>query len=186
MKTYKSEVRPYSREGRSMRIIIICGDPDCSEEYSADTDDRVWECPHCGRVKENPYYPFLTARLMHAKYLPADADWKGLHDELLEDARRRVADLIERTEFLEEDIGKLRPRLPEDAEVVATKRPEAAGEGAFLENWSAEAPPDDMEAWRDLHDRLLEGARLQVTALMDYVGGLEEEIKDLKAAIGIA
>ena len=28
-----------------MRIIIICGDPACGEEYPAETGDRLWERP---------------------------------------------------------------------------------------------------------------------------------------------
>ncbi|UCC94102.1 MAG: hypothetical protein JSW25_05430, partial [Thermoplasmata archaeon] len=74
-----------------MRIIIICGNPECGEEYPADTRDRTWECPHCGRSRENQYYPFLNAKLMNARIHSDEADWKAHHDELLMTAQGKVA-----------------------------------------------------------------------------------------------
>lgn len=169
-----------------MRIIIICGNPECAEEYNADSVDRLWKCPHCGREKENPYYPFLTARLMHAKSMPAEADWKALHDELLDKARRMAYDLKERASFLEEDIKKMRRRLPEGTEVKPADLSEAAVGGGFLDGWSPAGPKDGPGGWRQLHDELLSGARAEVLYLERKVPKLEDELRRLKAALGVS
>ncbi len=169
-----------------MRIIIICGNPECGEEYPTDTKDRSWECPHCGRQRENRYYPFLNARLMNARIHSDEADWKAHHDELLMDAKGRVADLRERIGLLRKDLGKLRVQLPEDdqSKLPALASPDDVED--FLGGWVPEAPGDDMAAWRDLHDRLLEGARAEIVALEDTVNGMETEIKDIKSRLSLA
>ena len=169
-----------------MRIIIICGNPDCQEEYPADTEDRTWECAHCGRERPNLYYPFLTARLMNARIHSDDADWKEHHDELLLKAQRKVSDLVDHIELLRKDLAKLRVRLPEEER---DKFDEDAGEVAtngFLGGWVPEAPEDDMSAWRELHDRLLEGARGEILDLEDVVHRLEDQVRSMKATLGIA
>jgi hypothetical protein len=168
-----------------MRMIIICGDPDCGEEYPADTGDRSWECPHCGRVRDNQYYPFLTAKLMNARIHSDEADWKEHHDELLMTARGKVGELRERAAYLRKDVQKLRVQLPEE-EREALPELLALDDGDFLEGWSPEASGDDRAAWRELHDRLLEGARDEVLSLEDAVASMEREIKDIKSKLKLA
>ncbi len=169
-----------------MRIIIVCGNPECGEEYNADSNDSLFKCPFCGREKENPYYPFLTARLMHAKSAPAEADWKALHDDLLERARRMSSELRERAGFLEEDIRKLRRRLPEGADVKPADLSGTAVAGGFIEGWSPPSPADGPGVWRALHDELLTGARAEVLALERAVPKLEDELRRVKAALGVS
>lgn len=169
-----------------MRMIIICGDPDCGEEYPADTGDRTWECPHCGRVRDNQYYPFLTAKLMNARIHSDEADWKGHHDELLMTARGKAADLRERASYLEKDLAKLRVRLPEE-DRGRTAEPVSLGDiEPFLDGWDPGAEGDDEPEWRDLHDRLLEGARKEILALEDAVSAMESEVRDIKSRLSIA
>jgi hypothetical protein len=169
-----------------MRIIIICGNPDCQEEYPADTEDRSWECAHCGRERPNLYYPFLTARLMNARIHSDEADWKEHHDELLMKAQRKVADLGDHIELMHKDLAKLRVRLSEEDRAKFDEDEGEPASGGFLDDWSPEAPDDDMGAWRDLHDGLLEGAREQILALEDVVHRLEDQVRAMKAALGIA
>jgi hypothetical protein len=169
-----------------MRIIIVCGNPECGQEYNSESTDRLFKCPHCGREKENPYYPFLTAKLMHAKSMPAEADWKALHDELLEKARRMAFDLGERASFLEEDIRKLRRRLPEGTVVKPADPAETAVAGGFIDGWSPAAPQEGSGGWRRLHDELLSGARAEVLSLERMVPKLEDELRRLKAALGVS
>jgi hypothetical protein len=168
-----------------MRMIIICGDPECGEEYPADTKDRTWECPHCGRVRDNQYYPFLTAKLMNARIHPDEADWKAHHDELLMTARGRVGELMERASYLRKDLQKLRVQLPDD-ERDGLPQLVSLDEHDFLDGWSPEATGDDQAAWRDLHDRLLEGAREDILTLEDAVASMEREIKDIKSKLSLA
>jgi len=169
-----------------MRIIIVCGNPECDEEYNADSNDSLFKCPHCGREKENPYYPFLTARLMQAKSMPADADWKALHDELLGKARRMAFDLRERASFLEADIKKLRRRLPEGTVIKPADLSETAVGGGFIDGWSPADPKDGLDGWRHLHDQLLSGARAEVLSLERRVPRLEDELRRVKSALGIS
>ncbi len=169
-----------------MRMIIICGDPDCGEEYPADTGDRTWECPHCGRVRDNQYYPFLTAKLMNARIHSDEADWKGHHDELLVTAQGKVADLRDRAEYLQKDLKRLRVQLPESDREALPDLTSLDDVADFLGPWSPEAPDDDGTAWRDLHDRLLEGARAEIIALEDMVTSMESEIKDIKSKLSLA
>jgi len=169
-----------------MRIIIICGDPDCGEEYPAETGDRTWECPHCGRVRENGYYPFLTAKLMNARIHSDEADWKAHHDELLMSARGKAADLRDRASFLAKDLAKLRVRLPE-GEREGLVAPETVEDvEPFLEGWDPGAEGGGGPEWRDLHDRLLEGARGEILALEDAVSSMEAGIRDIKSRLSLA
>jgi hypothetical protein len=161
-----------------MRMIIICGDPDCGEEDPADTGDRTWECPHCGRVRDNQYYPFLTAKLMNARIHSDEADWKGHHDELLVTARGKAADL--------RDLAKLRVRLPEEDRERLGEPVSLDDIEPFLDGWDPRSDGDDDPEWRDLHDRLLEGARKEILALEDAVNGMASEIRDIKSKLNIA
>ncbi len=169
-----------------MRMIIICGDPDCGEEYPADTGDRTWECPHCGRVRDNQYYPFLTAKLMNARIHSDEADWKDHHDELLMTARGKVADLWDRARYLEKDLTKLRVRLPDEDQGKYAEPMSPRDIEPFLEGWDPEAEGGGDPEWRDLHDRLLEGARKEILALEDAVNAMEAEIRDIKSRLSIA
>lgn len=166
-----------------MRIIIICGDPECGEEYPTDTKDRIWECPHCGRTRENQYYPFLTAKLMNARIHATEADWKAQHDELLATAQAKVFDLRDRFGFLRKDLKRLRVQLPEEDRVGLPDLVTPDDIEDFLGDWTPEAPADDTAAWKDLHDRLLEGARGEILAFEDAVSGMETEIKDIKSQL---
>jgi len=96
-----------------MRFIVVCGNDECREEYNALTEDKEWLCPKCGRVKANPYWPFLDAKLMQAK-IDKDTDWKKMHDELLSKARQLVEDKDEEIKLLKTENKKLRDAL--DAE----------------------------------------------------------------------
>jgi hypothetical protein len=169
-----------------MRIIIICGDPDCGEEYPADTNDRTWECPHCGRERENRYYPFLNARLMNARIHTDEADWREHHDQLLETAHRKVADLRDHIDLLKKDVRKLRVRLPEEEQARLPGLDDIDQGDGFLDGWDPDAPAEDMDLWRDLHDQLLEGARGEIIALEDASRALEDEIRSMKSSLGLA
>jgi len=93
-----------------MRFIVVCGNPECREEYYAQTEDKEWTCTKCGRVKSNDFWPFLDAKLMQAK-IDKDTDWKKMHDELLIKARMMVEDKEEEIKLLKKDIKELRGQL---------------------------------------------------------------------------
>jgi hypothetical protein len=96
-----------------MRFIVVCGNPECREEYFAQTEDRQWTCTKCGRVKANDFWPFLDARLMQAT-IDTDTDWKKMHDQLILKARQMMEDKDEEIKLLKKDIVELRNQL--DAE----------------------------------------------------------------------
>ena len=89
-----------------MRMIVICGNEDCNQEFDADTKDREWKCPHCDRVIVNKNYPFLTAKFMDAKINPDLANWQDLYEELLEEACKLVAEKDEIIDELESKLKK--------------------------------------------------------------------------------
>ena len=169
-----------------MRIIIICGDPECGEEYPTDTKDRMWECPHCGRQRDNQFYPFLTAKLMNARIHSDEADWKEQHDEILMIAQGKVTDLRDRITYLRKDLQKLRVQLPEEdqADLPDLASPDDVED--FLTGWAPEAPSDEGAEWLALHDRLFEGSRGEILALEDIVGAMEKAIKDIKSKLSLA
>jgi hypothetical protein len=169
-----------------MRIIIICGDPACGEEYPAETGDRIWECPHCGRERENQYYPFLTAQLMNARIHSEEADWREHHDRLLETANRRVADIRDHIEILKKDLRRLRVSLPEEEQAKLPDLETIDLVEDFLGSWEPDAPAEDSGQWRDLHDQLLEGARCEIMALEDATRTMEDEIRSIKSSAGLA
>ncbi len=96
-----------------MRFIVVCGNPDCREEYYAQTEDKAWTCTKCGRVKANDFWPFLDARLMQAR-IDKDTDWRKMHDELLAKARTMIEDKDEEITILKKDVRQLQGQL--DAE----------------------------------------------------------------------
>ncbi len=169
-----------------MRIIIICGDPDCGDEYPAETEDRLWSCPHCGRERENMYYPFLTARLMDARIHSDEADWKEHHDQLLEKAQGMVAELRDHIGWLSKDLAKLRVRLSEEDRAKFQGEHDKEDVDALLNSWVPEADDDDRGSWKDLHDQLLEGARGEILALEDIVHAMEGEVREIKGILDLA
>ena len=169
-----------------MRIIIICGDPECGEEYPTDTKDRIWECPHCGRQRENQFYPFLNAKLMNARIHSDEADWKEHHDELLMTAKGKVADLRDRITYLRKDLKKLRVQLPEEDQAKLHDLASPDDIDDFLTGWVPEASSDEPAVWLDLHDRLFEGARSEIMALEDIEQAMQKEIKDIKSKLHLA
>ena len=169
-----------------MRIIIICGNPECGEEYPTDTKDRMWECPHCGRQRENQFYPFLNAKLMNARIHSDEADWKEHHDELLVTAQGKVTDLRDRIAYLRKDLSKLRVQLPQEDQAKLPDLASPDDVDDFLTGWTPEAPSEDPAAWLDLHDRLFEGARAEIMALEDIERAMQKEIKDIKSKLSLA
>lgn len=169
-----------------MRIYHACGNAECGEEYPTDTLDRLWVCPHCDRELPNPFYPFLTARLMNARIHADETDWQEMHAELLADANRRAGGLRERIGDLRKDLQTLKVRLPEDVHDEVRDLEGLANVDSFLEGWEPSAPEDDMKAWRDLYDQLLEGARHEIIALEDVVRDMEGNIRDLKSRYSLA
>jgi DNA-directed RNA polymerase subunit RPC12/RpoP len=73
-----------------MQIIIKCGGEGCGREFKGETEERNWLCPYCDHEIENKNYPFLCARLMEAKRVPDETDWRDLYDFLLEKARMKM------------------------------------------------------------------------------------------------
>ena len=73
-----------------MQIIIKCGGDGCSREFKGDTEERSWLCPFCDHEIINKHYPFLSARLMEAKRVPQETDWKDLFDLILRKARMKM------------------------------------------------------------------------------------------------
>lgn len=121
-----------------MRMKVICGDPDCREEFFVDSKDRIWVCPNCSREIENKHYPFLTARFMQARIDKESADWKKRLSELIEEARKEISERSDGDgmdlSFLDEMESKLNLDLKNDE-------------------------------YRRLHDRLMEKARKIVIEL---------------------
>jgi hypothetical protein len=93
-----------------MDFIIVCGNDDCRQEYGAQTDSRQWECPKCGRVKSNDFWPFLDARLMQAR-IDKDTDWRKMHDQLLSRARQLIEDKDTEISLLKKDLEQLKRQL---------------------------------------------------------------------------
>lgn len=90
-----------------MKIIVKCGSDECRTEFRADISDPEWICPNCDRVIENKNYPFLSAQLMEALTKPDEANWRALHDDLLERAIKKVKEQEEEMAKLEERIKEL-------------------------------------------------------------------------------
>jgi hypothetical protein len=167
-------------------MFIKCGSPECGEEYPSETTDRLWECPHCGRELENRFYPFLTAQLMNARIYADEADWKEHHDSLLERAQSKVAGLRDLIVILKKDLRKLRVQLPEEEQAKLADLETIDLVDDFLASWEPQADEDDKDAWRDLHDELLVGARGEIIALEDATRLMENEIKSIKSSMNLA
>ena len=121
-----------------MRMKVICGDPDCREEFFVESKDRVWICPNCTREIENRNYPFLTAKLMQARIDRESADWKVRLEELIGEARKEIGDRSKEGEY---DL-------------------------AFLDEFQSKLEEElSNSEYRDLHDNLLQRSREKVIQL---------------------
>jgi hypothetical protein len=150
-----------------MRLRIICGNDDCRQEYTTDTMDRTWECPHCGRVRENDFYPFLTARMMQARINGKDEDWEVVHDDMVEKADVRVQEKNVRLRRLEGDL-----EVPDDK-----VHPDAIAEmNALIKEDEGRT---DLK-WRERSEWFMGRARKIILAIEDRVQELEEERKTSK------
>lgn len=121
-----------------MRMKVICGDPECREEFFVDSSEPIWKCPRCERTIINRNYPFLSAKLMQARIDGDEADWKVRLSEIAVEARTEISkrkgggsvDLS----FIDEALEELEKDLPN-------------------------------EEYRKLHDRILQKARELVLEL---------------------
>jgi len=152
-----------------MQIIIVCGNDDCRQEYKVDTNDRYWECPHCGRKRESDHYPFLTARLMQARIDGENGDWETIHNESLEKADVKVQENDRRIERLEYDAGVAIP-----GEVLASEYK------ADLKNLKEEDGAASEEKWRKRAESFIKRARAIIVAQEDQIKQLEEELEKKK------
>ena len=144
-----------------MKLIIVCGNEECRQEYNTDTKDRYWECPHCGRTRENEFYPFLTARFMQSRIDGARADWETLHMELTNKADVKVQEKNIRIRRLEGDLG-----IPDDE-----KHPDAVAlMGALMKE---DEEKSDL-GWRERVEAFLKEARKIIIAQEERIEQLEE------------
>ena len=123
---------------------------------------------------------------MNARIHSNETDWEQMHEELLQTAHRKAENLRDRVQILRKDLQNLRVRLPEEAQDEVKGLEELKTVTPFLDSWQPEAPKEDMGAWRDLHDQLLEGARQEIIALEDAVKSMESEIRDLSSRHSLA
>ncbi len=121
-----------------MRMKVICGDPDCREEFFVDSKDSVWVCTNCTREIENKNYPFLTAKLMQARIEGDSADWKKRLEEMIGEARKEISERSRGKELDQSFIDLIESRSKEE-----------------LSN----------KEYRELHDDLLKRARELVLKL---------------------
>ena len=150
-----------------MRLRIICGNDDCRQEYTTDTMDRTWECPHCGRVRENDFYPFLTARMMQARINGKDDDWEAVHDDMVEKADVRVQEKNVRLRRLEGDLDIQDDKVYPDA---------IAEMGSLIKEDEGKT---DLK-WHERAEWFMERARKIIVAIEDRVLELEKERKKRK------
>jgi len=125
-----------------MRMKVICGDPDCREEFFVESTDPVWECPECGREITNKHYPFLTAKLMQAKIDGDSADWRMVYSDLLDLVEAQVSSRLKGRE------GKADLSFIDEAKKIRSSKGRKSN-----------------AKWRELHDELLKKGREAVLAL---------------------
>lgn len=152
-----------------MLIVIVCGGEECGKEFRADTKDRRWVCPHCGRAIENRYYPFLNARLMQARIDKDAADWKTMLEGLREEANNLFKDRTER-------LARLRREL--EGTPGAT-----IDTGDIRSPFAVDAPANGGEAgggkeWRRLYEDLFKSARATIIEKDDEIDALKKELDD--------
>jgi endogenous inhibitor of DNA gyrase (YacG/DUF329 family) len=148
-----------------MRLRIICGNDECRQEYSTDTMDRYWECPHCGRVRENDFYPFLSARMMQARINGKDEDWEAVHEDIVNKADLRVQEKNVRLRRLEGDLD-----VPDDE-----AHPDSIGEMA---NVIKDIGSREGLDWRARSELLMKEARKIIVAQEDRIAAMEKEKDD--------
>ena len=84
-----------------MKMFIVCGNEDCRKEFSGETVEPYWKCPHCEREIENRHFPFLNAKLMEAKVHPQNAEWDVLflmHLHIITDFVEQKTAVIKRSD----------------------------------------------------------------------------------------
>jgi hypothetical protein len=153
----------------SMLIVIVCGGEECGKEFRADTKDRKWVCPHCGRAIENKFYPFLNARLMQARIDKDAADWKTMFEGLREEANNLFKDRTERLARLRRELEGT-PGAPIDT-------------GDIKSPFAVDAPTKDGEdaggkEWRGLYEDLFKSARAIIIEKDDEIDALKKELDD--------
>jgi hypothetical protein len=154
-----------------MQIIIVCGNDDCRQEYKVDTNDRYWECPHCGRKRESDHYPFLTAKLMQARIDGDAGDWETIHNESVETAAVKVQ---------ENDLTIA--RLEHEAGVAIEGETLASEHQAALKALKKEDDAADGEKWRARAEGFIKKARAIMIEQEDRIKMLEGEPEKKKAA----
>jgi len=153
-----------------MRIIIICGNEDCRQEYKVETTDRFWECPHCGRKRESENYPFLTAKFMQARIDGDSGDWETILTEALQKADTKVQENDLRIERLEYDAGISIP-----GEVLASEY--KAELKTLIEKDEA-----STETMRKRAELFMKEARKIIVEQEDRIKGLEEQVQKKKSS----
>jgi hypothetical protein len=154
-----------------MQIIIVCGNDDCRQEYKVDTNDRFWECPHCGRKRESDHYPFLTAKLMQARIDGDAGDWETIHNESVEKANVKVQENDQRIAQLEHATG-----VAIEGEVLASEH-EAALKALKKDDKAAEG-----RTWRVRAENFIKMARAIIIEQEDRIRMLEQELEKKKAS----
>ena len=137
---------------RALKLKVVCGEQDCRNEFSADTDEPEWECPACQHLIKNPHFPFLTARIMHSRARPDDVDWEEFFARLMEDVSGYFT---ERADFLfnSKDGERVREELGEEA--VAFIRMSMDGGDELAREYGERHNGE----WHRMHESLLEEAR---------------------------
>jgi|GEM_PF-1164082 len=151
-----------------MRIIIICGNEDCRQEYKVETTDRFWECSHCGRKRESENYPFLTAKFMQARIDGDNGDWETILNEAVQKADTKVQENDLRIERLEHDAG-----VAIEDEILASEH-KAALKALVKKD---EASDYSMRKRAEL---FMKEARTIIVEQEDRIKGLEEELQKKK------
>ena len=151
-----------------MRIIIVCGNDDCRQEYKVDTTDRFWECSHCGRKRESDNYPFLTAKFMQARIDGDNGDWETILTEAIQKADTKVQENDQRIARLEYDAG-----VAIEGETLASEHKAALK--ALVKKDEA-----SKESMRKRAELFMKEARIIIVDQEDRIKGLEEELQKKK------
>src|SRR5512137_1787412 len=156
-----------------MRIIIICGNEDCRQEYKVETTDRFWECPHCGRKRESDHYPFLTAKFMQARIDGDNGDWETILNEAVQKADTKVQENDLRIDKLEHDAGLAIEGVTLASEHKATLK-------ALVKKDEASEEPMRKRA-----ELFMKEARAIIVEQEDRIKGLEEDIQKRKKSSSV-
>jgi len=151
-----------------MRIIIICGNDDCRQEYKVETTDRFWECSHCGRKRESDHYPFLTAKFMQARIDGDNGDWETILNEAVQRSDTKVQENDLRIARLESDAG-----IAIEGETLASEHKAALK--ALMKKDEA-----SKESMRKRAELFMKEARAIIVTQEDRIKGLEQELEKKK------